>query len=57
MNVGTLKIFNQLGLDHFRIGHVLDADGHGIDLGNMRRAIPPRPKDDLEALFGERTHQ
>jgi hypothetical protein len=57
MNVGTLKVFNELGLDHFRVRHVLDANGHGIYLGNMRRAIPPRPEDDLEALFCEGAHQ
>ncbi len=57
VNVGTLKIFNELGLDHFCIGHVLDANGHGVYLGNMRRAIPPRPEDNLEALLCEGANQ
>ncbi len=57
VNVGTLKIFNELGLDHFCVGHILDANGHGVYLGNMRRAIPPRPEDNLEALLCEGANQ
>jgi hypothetical protein len=34
VNVAALEVFNQLGLQHFGIGEVLDANGHGGDFGN-----------------------
>ena len=46
-----------MGFDHFSVGHILDTDRHGVYLGDMRRTIPPRPEDNLEALLGEGPNQ
>jgi hypothetical protein len=46
-----------LSLDHFRIRHLLDADGHGILFGQLRGAIPPRSEDNLKPCFRDRSHK
>ena len=57
MNVAALKVFNQLGLQHFDIGHILDADRDGRRFGNLRGAVTPCAEDDLEAALTGRPHQ
>jgi hypothetical protein len=49
VNIAALEVFNQLRLQHFGIGHVLDADGHGCGLSHPRGAVTPRSEDNLEA--------
>jgi hypothetical protein len=57
MNVATLKVFNQLCLQHLGIGEVLDTDGHGRNLGYLCGAIASCAEDDLEAPLTDRPHQ
>jgi hypothetical protein len=57
VNVAALKVFNQLCLQHFGVGEVLDANGDGGDFGKLRGAVTPCAEDDLEATLTGRPHQ
>jgi hypothetical protein len=57
MNVAALEVFNQLRLQHFGICHVLDTDGHGGNLGQLRCAVTPGSEDNLEAAFPKWPHK
>jgi len=57
MNVAALEVFNQLRLQHFGIGHVLNTYGHGGNLGQLRGAVAPGSEDNLEAAFTKWPHK
>jgi hypothetical protein len=56
VNVAALEVFNQLRLQRFGVGEILDADGNSGGFGHLRGAVTPRSEDDLKALLGDWPH-
>ena len=57
VNVAALEVFNQLRLQRFGVGEVLDTNGDSGGFGHLRGAVTPRSEDDLKALFAHRPHK
>jgi len=51
VNVATLKVFDKLRLQNFRVGHLADECGNGFLPGQQRGTVAPRSEDDLQMLF------
>jgi hypothetical protein len=57
MHVLTLEVFNKLGLQHLRVGHLADTYRDGFALSDHGAAIAPRAENDLEAPLVDRPHK
>ena len=53
MNVAPLQVLNDAGFEGLRVGQFHDAHRNGIESGELRRAVAPRPGYDFVAVaFG-----
>jgi hypothetical protein len=50
MHVAALEVFDDAGFEGLGVGQFDDADGCGLESGQLRRAVAPRSGHDLEVL-------
>ena len=50
MHIAPLQVLDDAGFEGLRIGQFDDADRHGFESGQLRRAIAPRSGYDFEAV-------
>ena len=50
MHIAPLQVLNDAGFEGLRVGEFHDAHGNGIESGQLRRAVAPRPGYDLVAV-------
>ena len=50
VNIAPLQVFNDAGFECLRVGEFHDAHGNGIESGQLRRTVAPRPGYDLVAV-------